>query len=92
MRPQLLTQSTALKEPAFIYGGQGKSLEQYVTSVIHEIGVPAHIKGYQYLRDAIIMCVNDMDLLNSITKALYPSIAKKYVTRWIRYIRYSAIR
>ena len=47
---------------------------------IHEIGVPAHIKGYQYLRDAIIMCVNDMDLLNSITKALYPSIAKKYVT------------
>ena len=70
MRPQLLTQSTALKEPAFIY----------VTSVIHEIGVPAHIKGYQYLRDAIIMCVNDMDLLNSITKALYPSIAKKYVT------------
>ena len=80
MRPQLLTQSTALKEPAFIYGGQGKSLEQYVTSVIHEIGVPAHIKGYQYLRDAIIMCVNDMDLLNSITKALYPSIAKKYVT------------
>ena len=72
MRPQLLTQSTALKEPAFIYGGQGKSLEQYVTSVIHE--------GYQYLRDAIIMCVNDMDLLNSITKALYPSIAKKYVT------------
>ena len=80
MRPQLLTQSTALKEPAFIYGGQGKSLEQYVTSVIHEIGVPAHIKGYQYLRDAIIMCVNDMDLLNSITKALYPSIAKKYIT------------
>lgn len=80
MRPQLLTQSTALKEPAFIYGGQGKSLEQYVTSVIHEIGVPAHIKGYQYLRDAIIMCVNDMDLLNSITKALYPSIAKKHVT------------
>ena len=80
MRPQLLTQSTALKEPAFIYGGQGKSLEQYVTSVNHEIGVPAHIKGYQYLRDAIIMCVNDMDLLNSITKALYPSIAKKYVT------------
>ena len=56
------------------------NLEKDVTDMIHEIGVPAHIKGYQYLRDAIIMCVNDMDLLNSITKALYPSIAKKYVT------------
>lgn len=59
---------------------QGKNLEQYVTSVIHEIGVPAHIKGYQYLRDAIILCVNDMELLNSITKILYPEIAKKYET------------
>ena len=48
MRPQLLTQSTALKEPAFIYGGQGKSLEQYVTSVIHEIGVPAHYSSFFY--------------------------------------------
>ena len=57
-----------------------RNLETDVTNIIHEIGVPAHIKGYQYLRDAIIMCVNDMDLLNSITKALYPSIAKKYVT------------
>ena len=80
MRPQMLAQNTTLKEPSFIYGGQGKSLEQYVTSVIHEIGVPAHIKGYQYLRDAIMMCVNDMDLLNSITKELYPGIAKKYAT------------
>lgn len=58
----------------------GKNLEQYVTSVIHEIGVPAHIKGYQYLRDAILLCVNDMELLNSITKILYPEIAKKYET------------
>ena len=56
------------------------SLEQYVTNVIHEIGVPAHIKGYQYLRDAIMLCINDMDLLNSITKILYPEIAKKYGT------------
>jgi len=48
--------------------------------MIHEIGVPAHIKGYQYLRDAIIMCIQDMDMLNSITKALYPEIAKHYQT------------
>lgn len=55
-------------------------LETEVTSVIHEIGIPAHIKGYQYLRDAIIMAINDMDILNSITKQLYPSIAKNYNT------------
>lgn len=55
-------------------------LEQEVTDMIHEIGVPAHIKGYQYLRDAIMMSVEDIDMLNSITKVLYPSIAKKYVT------------
>nr|WP_054739188.1 sporulation transcription factor Spo0A [Cellulosilyticum ruminicola] len=56
------------------------NLETQVTSVIHEIGVPAHIKGYQYLRDAIIMVINDMDILNSITKQLYPNIAKQYNT------------
>lgn len=56
------------------------NLEADVTEIIHEIGVPAHIKGYQYLRDAIIMSVNDMDMLNSITKILYPTIAKKYQT------------
>ncbi len=55
-------------------------LENVVTEIIHEIGVPAHIKGYQYLREAIIMSVNDMDMLNSITKILYPGIAKKYDT------------
>ncbi|HHX62048.1 MAG TPA: sporulation transcription factor Spo0A [Epulopiscium sp.] len=56
------------------------SLEKEVTNVIHEIGIPAHIKGYQYLRDAITMAINDMDILNSITKQLYPNIAKKYNT------------
>ncbi|MCI5621197.1 MAG: sporulation transcription factor Spo0A [Lachnospiraceae bacterium] len=55
-------------------------LESDVTNIIHEIGVPAHIKGYQYLREAIIMSVNDIDMLNSITKILYPTIAKKYQT------------
>jgi len=57
-----------------------RSLENRVTDMIHEIGVPAHIKGYQYLRDAIIMSVNDIEMLNSITKILYPTIAKKYQT------------
>ena len=55
-------------------------LESDVTDIIHEIGVPAHIKGYQYLRDAIMMSVEDMEMLNSITKVLYPTIAKKYQT------------
>ena len=56
------------------------NLETDVTDMIHEIGVPAHIKGYQYLRDAIIMSVKDMDMLNSITKILYPTIAKMHQT------------
>ncbi|MCI5944307.1 MAG: sporulation transcription factor Spo0A [Eubacterium sp.] len=55
-------------------------LEVIVTEIIHEIGVPAHIKGYQYLRDSIIMSVTDMDILNSITKQLYPTIAKMHHT------------
>lgn len=54
----------------------GHNLETDVTDIIHEIGVPAHIKGYQYLRDAIIMAVNNRDVINSITKVLYPTIAK----------------
>lgn len=57
-----------------------KNLETDVTDIIHEVGVPAHIKGYQYLRDAIMLSVNDMDMLNSITKVLYPTIAKKNST------------
>lgn len=55
-------------------------LEQDVTDMIHEIGVPAHIKGYQYLREAIMMSVEDSEMMGSITKILYPTIAKKYRT------------
>lgn len=55
-------------------------LEEDVTDIIHEIGVPAHIKGYQYLRDAIMMSVDDGEMLNSITKLLYPTIAQKHKT------------
>jgi len=57
-----------------------RDLEEDVTSIIHEIGVPAHIKGYHYLRDAIMMSVNDPEMLNSITKLLYPTIAKNHKT------------
>ena len=56
------------------------SIETLVTNIIHEIGVPAHIKGYQYLREAIIIAVNDMDVINAITKVLYPEVAKNFGT------------
>ena len=55
-------------------------IEAQVTKIIHQIGVPAHIKGYQYLRSAIIMTINDNDIINSVTKVLYPTVAKKYQT------------
>ncbi len=57
-----------------------QSIEALVTGIIHEIGVPAHIKGYQYLREAIIIAVNDMDVINAITKVLYPQVAKTFQT------------
>ena len=60
--------------------GGKTSIESMVTSIIHEIGVPAHIKGYQYLREAIIIAVNDMDVINAITKVLYPQVAKAFQT------------
>ena len=56
------------------------SIETMVTGIIHEIGVPAHIKGYQYLREAIIIAVNDLDVINAITKVLYPQVAKTFQT------------
>ncbi len=55
-------------------------LEAQVTGIIHKIGVPAHIKGYQYLRTAIIMTIEDSELINAVTKILYPTVAKKYQT------------
>lgn len=71
---------------------QAVDLETLVTEFMHELGVPAHIKGYQYIRTAIMMVVEDMDVLNYITKQLYPAIAKKYSTtssRVERAIRHS---
>lgn len=58
----------------------GRSLESTVTAIIHEIGVPAHIKGYQYLREAILIAVDDMDVINAVTKVLYPEVAKRFGT------------
>ncbi len=64
----------ALRKPA------GPDIETMVTGIIHEIGVPAHIKGYQYLREAIMIAVQDMDVINAITKVLYPQVAKTFST------------
>ena len=55
-------------------------LETQVTAIIHEVGVPAHIKGYQYLREAILIAVEDMDVINAVTKVLYPEVAKRFHT------------
>lgn len=61
-------------------GTSPRELESAITNIIHEIGVPAHIKGYVYLREAITMVVNNMELLSAITKELYPSISRKFNT------------
>lgn len=70
-----VVEQVAGKEPE-----KERDLEKDVTEMIHEIGVPAHIKGYQYLREAIIMSVEDPAAIGSITKILYPTIAKKFQT------------
>ncbi|MBQ8235973.1 MAG: sporulation transcription factor Spo0A [Clostridia bacterium] len=59
---------------------RGADLETQVTKVIHQIGVPAHIKGYQYLRTAILMAICDREVINAVTKVLYPTVAKQYQT------------
>ena len=57
-----------------------QALQRQVTAVIHEVGVPAHIKGYQYVREAIVIAVQDIDVINAVTKVLYPEVAKRYNT------------
>ena len=74
------TKSQYIDIPQQIDKKSEDGLEALVTNIIHEVGVPAHIKGYQYLREAIMMVVNDIDIINQITKQLYPDIAKKYHT------------
>ena len=68
------------QRPQSLRKNSPQSIEAMVTGIIHEIGVPAHIKGYQYLREAIIIAVNDMDVINAITKVLYPQVAKTFQT------------
>ncbi len=68
-----------LRRPGRFSSGE-QDLESTVTDVIHEIGVPAHIKGYQYLREAIILTINDIEMINAVTKVLYPTVAKKFNT------------
>ncbi len=65
---------------AGVHIDRDNDIETQVTRIIHQIGVPAHIKGYQYLRCAILMAISDGEIINSVTKALYPSVAKKYRT------------
>lgn len=72
--PMNFTENTVVNEVKEI------DLESRITDMIHEIGIPAHIKGYHYLRDAIIMAVEDMDVLNAVTKVLYPTVAKRHQT------------
>lgn len=73
---QMLAVSTSAREAV----RDSDSMERTVTAIIHEIGVPAHIKGYQYLREAILITVADMDVINAVTKVLYPEVAKRYGT------------
>ena len=72
--------STPVSNNSGILDEKTPDIETQVTKIIHQIGVPAHIKGYQYLRTAIILTINDSDIINSVTKVLYPSVAKKYST------------
>ena len=82
--PTFMSSNREIKAPYIELSPEGKrnedNLEALVTNLIHEVGVPAHIKGYQYLREAIMMVVNDIDIINQITKQLYPEIALKYMT------------
>ena len=70
----------AVREEAPVEETASPALEGQVTSIIHEIGVPAHIKGYQYLREAILIAVADMDVINAVTKVLYPEVARRFDT------------
>ncbi len=72
--------STSIMKSNVVPIAKGKNLDANITSIIHEIGVPAHIKGYQYLREAITMVYNNIEILGAITKTLYPAIAEKFKT------------
>jgi two-component system response regulator (stage 0 sporulation protein A) len=75
-----LASHVSTSKPNVVPISKGRNLDANITSIIHEIGVPAHIKGYQYLREAITMVYNNIEILGAITKTLYPAIADKYKT------------
>ncbi|GIP20199.1 sporulation transcription factor Spo0A [Paenibacillus sp. J22TS3] len=77
---QISASSSSLFKSNVVPMAKGKNLDANITSIIHEIGVPAHIKGYQYLREAITMVYNNIEILGAITKTLYPAIAEKFKT------------
>lgn len=84
-RIRQLFEGLTVREKNVMYQGQPgrtspKNMDVEVTRIIHQMGVPAHIKGYQYLRDAILFVIEDVSLLGAVTKELYPMIAEKYVT------------
>ena len=79
-RIKRLADKTRRRGGAKVPGREEGDLEAQVTKIIHQIGVPAHIKGYQYLRTGIIMAINDTEVINSVTKVLYPTVAKQYGT------------
>ena len=76
----LLDRMQAIFGQPMVQEEQGSALKNQVTAIIHEIGVPAHIKGYQYLREAIIIAVDDVEVINAVTKVLYPAVAKRFGT------------
>jgi two-component system response regulator (stage 0 sporulation protein A) len=77
---QSVTESASVAPRLHTINMHGRTIDQIVTTIIHEIGVPAHIKGYQYLREAILMVYADVEILGSVTKVLYPQIAKTFYT------------
>lgn len=79
-RIKRLCDKSRRRAPASVPSREENDLEAQVTKIIHQIGVPAHIKGYQYLRTAIIMAIKDNEVINSVTKVLYPTVAKQYNT------------
>ncbi|MDP4120365.1 MAG: sporulation transcription factor Spo0A [Bacillota bacterium] len=74
------SEQTIVKNPPYVIKQDSFGMEIKVTDILHQIGVPAHIKGYHYLRDAIIMSVEKPEIINAVTKQLYPSVAKKFET------------
>ncbi|MGG1313567.1 MULTISPECIES: sporulation transcription factor Spo0A [Cohnella] len=78
--PVVSSGSAGISRSNIVPIGKPRNLDANITSIIHEIGVPAHIKGYQYLREAITMVYNNIEILGAITKTLYPAIAEKFKT------------